>query len=384
MTELVQAGPHELVYALHAETYTRHNDVRFLVGGGEVFPAMLDAIAAAERYVHLETYILRSDETGSRFADALMARAEKGVEVRLLYDAVGGLELSADYLAALANAGVKLVEYGPLAPWKARFRLHQRDHRKILVCDGKVAFTGGINIGNEYDAVENGGGGWHDLHARVEGPVVAELARTFRRNWLKGGGDAFPPPGDAPETAGTAMAQALSNEELRRRRAIRRAYLHAFRRARETIAIVNAYFIPDRGLRRVLFNAIRRGVKVSVTVPAESDVPAVQWASRHTYAALLKGGVRLYEWQWHVLHAKAVVVDGVWSSIGSYNLDARSLFHNLEVVLCIIDHAFGAKLKAQIDSDAALSREVDLAAWNARPLWRQLVEWLFYRFRFWL
>lgn len=384
MTPLVKAGGRELAYALHAETYTQHNDVRFLVGGGETFPSMLGAIAAAELYVHLETYIVRSDDTGWRFADALIARAEKGVDVRLLYDAVGGIDLGSDYLDALRNGGVKVVAYGPLAPWNARFRFHRRDHRKILVCDGKVAFTGGINIGNEYDAVENGGGGWHDLHARVEGPEVAELARTFRRNWIKGGGDAFPVPGDSPEAAGTALARTLSNEELRRRRAIRRAYMHAFRRARETIHVISAYFIPDRGIRRVLLNAARRGVKVSVIVPAESDVKAAQWASRHTYAGLLKGGVRIHEWLWHMLHAKAVVVDGVWSSIGSYNLDARSLFHNLEVVLCVIDRAFGEKLEGQLDSDAALSREVVLAEWNRRPPWRKLVEWFFYQFRFWL
>lgn len=384
MNELTQATPRELAYAVHPEAYSDHNAVTFLVGGGETFPAMLAAIAAAERYVHLETYILRSDDTGWRFAEALMARAERGVAVRLLYDGVGGLDLASEYLQALASAGVKVVEYGPLAPWKARFRLHRRDHRKILVCDDKVAFTGGINIGNEYDAVENGGGGWHDLHARVEGPVVAELARAFRKNWMKCGGDAIPAPGDSPASAGTARARTLSNEEISRRRAIRRAYMHAFRRARASIHIVSAYFIPDRGLRRVLHNAVRRGVRVHVTVPAVSDMKSAQWASRHTYASLLKGGVRVHEWQWHMLHAKAVVVDGVWSSIGSYNLDARSLFHNLEVVLCVIDRTFGAKLEAQLVADAALSREVLLHKWSARPRWRKLVEWLVYQFRFWL
>ena len=379
-----KAGSRELAYALHPECYSERNDVRFLVGGGEAFPAMLAAIAAAERHVHLETYILQSDDVGWRFAEAMIARAEAGVEVRVMFDAIGGLDVSGDYLQALRGAGVEVAIYGPLAPWKPRFRLHSRNHRKILVVDNKVGFTGGMNIGNEYDPVENGGGGWHDLHARVEGPAVTELSRLFRRDWVRAGARAFPLPPESPPSGGTARALTLGNSEYSRRRAIRRSYLHAFKRAKEMIGITNAYFIPDRGLRRVLLNAARRGVHVSVIVPADSDVKSVQWAGRHTYAALLKGGVRIYEWQWHMLHAKSAVVDGVWSTIGSYNLDARSLFHNLEVVVCVIDPAFGAKLRSQQLADVSLSREILLEEWQVRPFWRKVIEWCCYQFRFWL
>src|SRR5262249_27526982 len=172
--------------------------------------------------------------------------------------------------------------------------------------------------------------------------------------------------------------------ELRRRRTSRRFYLHAMRRARKFIRIMNPYFIPDRGIRRVLNNAIKRGVEVAVVVPEKNDLRSVQFAGHHVFGTLLKAGVRIFEWPERMLHAKAAVVDGIWSTIGSYNLDARSLFHNLEVVLCIVDGEFAATLDAQIMSDAALSRELALDTWRRRPFWRKVVEWLFYQFRHWL
>jgi cardiolipin synthase len=177
---------------------------------------------------------------------------------------------------------------------------------------------------------------------------------------------------------------ALGNEDLRRRRSIRRFYQHAMRRAKQRIRIMNPYFIPDRGIRRVLINAVKRGVQVFVVVPEKNDLRSVQFAGHHVFGTLLKAGVRIFEWPERMLHAKVAVVDGIWSTIGSYNLDARSLFHNLEVVLVIIDPDFAAGLDAQVEADAALSRELVFDTWRQRPFWRKVVEWVFYQFRHWL
>jgi len=374
-------------YALQPQVMLPGNRIAVLRDGTESYPAMLEAIAAAKTYVHLESYIFHSDQTGRRFGEALIGRAKAGVTVRLLFDAVGSLDLDGGFVRELQQAGVRAVAFRPFS-WKSGWGFNRRDHRKILVVDGRVGFTGGLNIGDEYAAVEQGGGGWHDLHAKIEGPAVGELARLFRKTWFAAGGDRYlhkeEPSAESVATEHTAFAVALGNEEIRRRRTIRRFYLHAMRRARLTIRIMNAYFIPDRGIRRVLVNAVKRGVAVSVVVPARNDIRSVQFAGHHVFANLLRAGVRIFEWPERMLHAKAAVVDSVWASIGSYNLDARSLFHNLEVALCIVDREFAAGLDAQLAADAGKSKEIKLEEWRTRPFWRRFAEWFFYQFRHWL
>jgi cardiolipin synthase len=346
---------------------------------------MLAAIRGAREYVHLETYILVADRTGRRFAEALIERARAGVDVRLLYDALGAIGLPSAYLAELHAAGVRTAEYNPVAPWRPRFALNQRDHRKILVVDGRCGFTGGLNISDDYAPVEDGGVGWHDMHCRLEGPAVAELARLFRRTWIKCGGDVYPlREARAEEIVAlpeSAFARIIGNEGRRKRTPIRRVYLHAIRRARSTISITNAYFIPDRGIRRALVNAVKRGVQVRVVVPSTSDVPAVQWATRHLYAHLIKAGVRVYEWAGRMMHAKTAVIDDVWATVGSSNLDHRSLKVNLEVVAIVIDRVFGRRMAEQAVLDIAESREVDLEVWGKRPWWHRPIEWFFYQLR---
>lgn len=378
----------DLRYAIHPQALKPGNRVQPLRDGREAFPAMLEAIGRAKIYVHLETYILHSDRTGRRFGEALADRAASGVSVRLMYDSVGALGIADDYLRDLIHAGVEIVEYHPIAPWRKRFGLTRRDHRKILVVDGQIGFTGGLNIGDEYAPVEDGGGGWHDMHARLEGPAVAELARLFRRTWIKAGGRPFPQHEERAQevvaSEDTAFAMTLGNEEVKRRWGIRRAYLHAVRRARRSISIANAYFIPDRGIRRALVNAAQRGVAVRVIVPSTSDIPAVKWASRRVFAGLLKRGIRLFEWTDKMMHAKTAVIDSVWSTIGSNNLDNRSLLYNLEVVAVVVDRPFGAEMERHFDADVAQSREVSLTTWKRRPFWHKVAEWFFYQFRHWL
>jgi cardiolipin synthase len=352
--------------------------------GGETYTAMLAAIGSAQRMICLETYILASDRTGERFKAALVERAKAGVQVRLMYDAVGSFGLSDAWLADLRDAGGHVIVFNPIAPWRARFRLSHRDHRKILVVDDEVAFTGGLNIANDYASVEDGGAGWHDEHCRVRGPIVLDLSRLFRRTWLRAGGETYPPParaGNALGIGGSSFVRMIENTARRKRTAIRRAYLHVIKTARRSVLIENAYFMPDRGLRRALVRAVARGVDVRVIVPGNSDVQLIEWASLYVMRALARRRVKVLRWRGVMLHAKTAVVDGVWSTIGSYNFDAQSRFNNLECTLEILDPDVGTALAAQFDRDVAHTDAFDESSWQKQPFWRKALAWLAYRLR---
>jgi cardiolipin synthase len=264
--------------------------------------------------------------------------------------------------------------------------MNQRDHMKILVVDGEVGFTGGMNVGDEYAPLEEGGGGWYDMEVCVRGPVVSELDTLFARSWGQATGetvarleDRVP---DAPPPH--VMAAVIDNFGVRNRSRKRIAYLHAIRASQTSVCLMSAYFIPDRGLRRSLRAAARRGVQVDVVVPSVSDVGVVLAASRHLYARLLRGGVRIHEWPDRMMHAKTGVIDGVWSTIGSYNLDRRSLFHNLEVSVVIADASFGARMQQIFDDELARSREVTLSECLARPWPERVWQWFCHLWRYWL
>ena len=361
------------------------NEVAPLQGGSETFPAMLEAIEGARASVCLETYILRADAVGQRFAQALCARARAGVAVRLIYDAVGCITLPVSYLRDLTREGVEVVEYHPIVPWRERFALSRRDHRKILVIDDEVGFTGGINIGCEYIPESEGGKGWHDVHCRIRGPVVLDLARLFRRVWIREGGRPYPPPPKAPKSApggpGTSLVRALDNRKMRRRWAIRRAYLHAINQATRSINLMNAYFLPDRGICWALHRAVRRGVRVRVIVPEVSDVPAVAYATRYLAAKLVRHGIEILCWPERMMHAKTAVIDSAWSTIGSYNLDTRSLLYNLEIAIEIVDRELGAAMDAQFEADACGCESLSLESWQRRPWLERALSWLFYKLR---
>ncbi len=207
-------------------------EVTVLRDGAETYPAMLAALAAAERSICLETYILAADLTGDRFKAVLLERARAGVVVRVIYDAVGSFLLPGAWVEDLRAAGCEVIEFNPIAPWRRRFRLSHRDHRKIIVVDEEVAFTGGLNISNDYASVDDGGVGWHDMHCRVTGPIVHDLARMFRRSWLRGGGKPYPSPRAPGPAAGGAYTRLIDNTRRRQRATTRRAYLHVLSTAR--------------------------------------------------------------------------------------------------------------------------------------------------------
>ncbi len=360
-------------------------EITLLRAGFETYPAMLEAIAAAQSHIHLETYILEDDRTGNRFAAALRERAKAGVEVRVLFDGVGGFGIDRAWIAALERDGIRFVEYHPVAPWRARWNLTRRDHRKIMVVDNEVAFTGGINISDDYADVADGGRGWHDIHCRLRGAIVLDLARLFRRTWIKSGGDAFPPPARDDSTGrGGILARILETGPLRRKRVIRRAYLHAIAAARRDVLLENAYFLPDRPLRHALTRAAGRGVDVRVIVPGSSDVKAIEYAGMYIYRYLAKRGVRILRWRGPMMHAKTGVIDGVWATVGSYNLDARSMFYNLEVIAEVIAPEFGAVMVDQFERDAADTLPFDEATWLALPWWKKSLAWLAFQVRAWL
>jgi cardiolipin synthase len=308
--------------------------------------------------------------------------------VRASYDALGCLGTAPDsWFTPLRKAGAEVLEYHPLAPWLPHWGFNRRNHQKILVVDGDVGFTGGLNLGNEYAPAPEGGG-WMDLHARVDGQAARELAQVFARAWRSGGGAPFEPvePSGPPalERDQGCLVQTIDNEGLRRRHAMRAAWRHAIARAQRSIVIANSYFIPDRVLRTAFRAATLRGANVRVLLPSHSDVAIVQMAARHLYRRLLRQGVRIFEHPGPMMHAKAAVIDGVWSTLGSFNLDRRSFLHNLEVGLVVADAPFGAELQDAIVQELELSKEITLEDVLARGPVERLLGALAYSLRYWL
>jgi cardiolipin synthase A/B len=359
-----------------------------LRAGAQTYPAMLTAITNAKLSICLETYIFADDQTGNMFAAALIDRAVAGVKVRIIYDAVGSMGF-APLAARLAAAGAQLVEFHPIAPWRKRWNLSHRDHRKILVVDDSIAFVGGLNIGNDYADIKDGGVGWHDLHCRLTGSVVIDLARLFRRTWLSHDGELYDaaPMADEGNQGDAVVAPAvrlLENGPLRRKRVIEGAYLRAISLARQRIQLKNAYFLPGRNLRRALALAARRGISISVIVPNRSDVRLVEWASLYAFRRVMATGVKVWRWRGPMMHAKSAVVDGLWSTIGSYNFDARSLRYNLEVAVEIVDPITGAQLSTSFADDVSTCDEFTLTDWKRLSWWTKALAWLSYRLRRWL
>jgi cardiolipin synthase A/B len=382
--------------------------VRLLVNAGEAYPEMLAAIGCATDHVELETYTLRDDGVGRTFQQALVRASSRGVRVRLLYDWLGSLALPGRFVRELVEAGVAVSAYHPLVWRRPVWALNKRDHRKMLIVDDAVCFTGGLNIGEEYLSGSHGDPAWRDTHIRLDGPAVArEMLGLFEYAWR------WATPYNKTLTRRTRIGSGIrrrmttvsrrrgrpvvhagatgeiavsivGNELLRHRRRIHRAYLRAISGAQRYVLIENAYFIPSTPVRRALIKAVRRGVFVGVVVGAESDVPITTCAMRWLYEPLLAGGVRLFEWPVSVMHAKTAVIDDAWSIVGSYNFDHRALLHQLESVAVVADPALARHLRDQTLADIARCREVVLETHRRRP-WREKAKQYFaYLVRHWL
>ncbi|MBU2573766.1 MAG: cardiolipin synthase B, partial [Elusimicrobia bacterium] len=334
-------------YCLNQEAALSGNAVRLLKNGEEAFGETLRALRSAKRSVLLEFYAFSDDAVGRSFRDLLIQKAKEGVRVYLIYDAVGSILTDRDFFSSLAAGGVNVAEFRPMVFWKPYWNWIKRDHRKLICVDGEAALVGGFNITEQEAPVSMGGRGWKNAQVRVEGPAVPEVEKLFWESWeasSKFPGAAAPPqaPAGAKERrAGHIHVAVVSATGLRNFRSIRRSYSYAIDRAKKYIYITNAYFLPDRFVYRRLVRAVGRGVDVRIIGPYKTDHPYIRWASWSMYTHMIKNGVKLYEWQGEILHAKTAVIDGVWASVGSHNLDHRSMHYNLELNINVFDRGFG-------------------------------------------
>ena len=375
--------------APYAETKVGPNRVALLKDGLQAYPAMLSAIANAKSTICLETYILEDDELGLRFIDALCERAKAGVEVLLMFDYFGS-DVSDESIERLRDAGVKQLVF---RPWKylgslsrAISKVMRRNHRKSLVVDGEIGFTGGLNISRHYAAVIDGGDGWRDTHLRITGPDAQALEKLFLTTWNTNKGPRY----DVRRfvrrrVAGCEKLQVVGNDFALDRKGIRRAYEEAFSRARDRICVTNAYFLPPAKMVRALVAAARRGVRVTVILAATTDVKLVLYAARGLYPRLLKNDIDVREWaSGRVLHAKTAVVDGTWATVGSSNLDPMSLRQNLEVNAIVTEPSFAAALEKMFNEDLEQCERITMADVKAYGFWQRALSWIAYKLRHWL
>lgn len=370
-------------YCRYPESMIGGNKVQLLVDGIQAFPVMLEAIKKAKKTILMDSYIFHGDVAGQLFAHALSERAQSGVAVYLIVDGVGTFGVSREFFGKMEAAGVRVLIYRPPAPWRKNSGLLRRNHRKLLVIDGKIGFAGGLNIGDEWRPKELGGKGWHDVHLRIDGPAVRELAKLPVSTWQVHDGVNLGTRSFLPKVkpTGSYHVNVVGSRERKKRRAIRQTYLQAIRRAREYIYIANAYFLPDSGVRRALRNAVQRGVDVRVMVSKKGDILPFQLASEAMWSRVLKSGIRLFLWQDAVLHAKTAVIDDIWTTVGSFNLDHRSWTMNLEVNVNTIGVTLAKQLKEVFLADQKRCIELKREKWGKRPWYVRVVQEFFYLFR---
>lgn len=352
------------------------NRIIELTNGEETFPAMLEAIRGAQRSITFETYIYWEGAIGERFAAALAERARAGIRVHLLLDWAGSQRMDEESLAQLRAAGADVALYRR-PRWHNLGELNERTHRKLLIVDGRVGFTGGFGIADKWRRDGENPEHWRDSHFRVEGPVVAQLQAAFMDNWLRSSpallhGDAYFP---HLTPSGLSRAQTVVSSPDQENGTMRLMYLLSIASARRSIRIATAYFVPDALTTKALIDARRRGVSVEVIVPGPHiDFPIVRRASRALWGPLLAAGVKIYEYQPTMYHVKILVVDALWVSVGSTNLDYRSFRYNDEANLNVYDPAFAAEQAAVLDEDRAQAREITYAEWKRRPATAKIID----------
>lgn len=359
------------------------NRVRVLNDGPEIFPAMLEAIARARHRILLETYIFRDDSTGRSFRDALARKIAEGVEVYVLVDSVGAMD-SGPIEADIREIGGYWAEVNPVRWLSQTFEvMNKRDHRKLLMVDGHIGFIGSVNIGDEY-ALQGEHTPYRDTHLEIRGPAVREMERAFCNVWEEQTQTRLSPVKSAARHAGDSEVLLIWESYRRQTKALEHLHRLVFGRARERIWIENSYFLPVRKLRRGLEAAAKRGLDVRIIVPGPTDAPIVREASRTLYPRLLRSGVRLFEYQPRVLHAKSMVVDQTWSMVGSTNLDHRSFIYNLEAQAVIYDEHLNAELAERFEKDLNECEEITMDEVKAWGLIEKLAHEISYRFRDWL
>lgn len=356
--------------------HTPGNRVRLLPHGGDFFPALFTAMRAAQHSISIEFYIIKNDATGALFAQALLAAAGRGVQVSLIYDALGCFDTPDFYFQHLRRAGIHCLPFNPPAFSKLQW-LDIRDHRKLVLIDGQTAFTGGLNVGDEYSGFGESPTRWRDVGIRLDGPAVGELQRLFLQTWKEESGrplSLVEPDQQVPR--GTADVIIIDGRPHQNRPLIRNAFRVAMSGAESRIRIITPYFVPGPRVVRSLLRAVRRGVQVEIILPSISDVPLVQMMSRVYLKPLLEAGVEIYQRQGTILHAKVMLVDDRWVTLGSANLDFRSFHRNFETNVIIDSEEFGRQVGALFNEELVKSHRFDLAAHQARGWQERLFTWL--------
>ena len=372
----IHAG--DFLYTLQStcQTALHHgNRVEILTNGPEFYPAMLDAIRGATRSVNMECYIFRPGRIADRFIEALSDRARKGVNVTVVVDAIGSFNLWGRPVRRLRQAGCRIESYQRLL-WYSLARINNRTHRELFIIDGRVAFVGGAGVADWWAYPTKGKRPWRDTMARIEGPVVAALQGVAAENWLECCGEILTGPEYFPDLqpAGEATAFVVKSSPSDRSTASRVAFQLLMEGADNHVRISTPYFLPDRAFRRALMDIARRGGAVTVIVPGRcTDQKWVRLASRRMWGHLLEAGVRIFEYRDTMNHAKILVVDEIWSVLGTTNIDNRSFEHNDEINLAVQDHAVATRLLRDYERDLQDSQEVTIDDWRRRPLWEKVV-----------
>jgi cardiolipin synthase len=374
----IDARSDHLIHVLESTCQTRleaGNKVDIFTNGDRFYPAMLDAIRSARETINMECYIFKQGEIGEAFVEALCERAGAGVRVSLVMDAIGSFGAFRKLRTALRAAGARVEAYQRFT-WYRFSRLNNRTHRELLVVDGTIAFVGGAGIADWWAKPMHGKAMWRDMMARIEGPVVSDIAGIVAENWLECCGEIL----TGPETykphhrIGDVAAFAIKSSPADRATVSRALFQTLIEGASDTIIVSTPYLLPDKAFRRAIRRTVARGVKMSVIVPGQhTDQKWVRLASRRMYGQLLEVGVRIFEYEPGMTHVKALLVDQLWAIVGTTNLDNRSFEHNDEVNVAFRDATVARRIACDLTIDMTRSREIHLDEWRLRPLWEKLV-----------
>lgn len=359
------------------------NKVTHLENGNEIFASMLEAINSAKKSITFETFIYWEGKIGKEFSDTLSKKAREGVKVHIMLDWVGSRQMETASLNEMKDAGVQIEIYHPLR-WYNLTRINNRTHRKILVIDGKIGFTGGVGIADLWNGNAEDKDHWRDSHYKIEGPAVNQLQAAFMDNWnatnpnVLHGEDYFP---EIPKQ-GNSLAQVFKSSPEEGSSSVRLMYLYSIVHAKKSIQIANAYFVPDSHMRKTLIEAAKRGVKIEVIVPGDKiDTEITRKASMHSWGEMLQAGIDIYEYQPTMFHCKYMIVDDLWVSVGSTNMDNRSFRLNDESNLNIIDKKWALEIVDVFNKDKASSDKMTYEKWKHRPLLSKFLEHMSFIFR---
>ena len=365
------------------------NKVDLLIDGPSTYAAMLSAIETAKDHINMETYIFEDDEVGQKFAALLIAKQKNGVQVNLIYDSVGSLGTPKEFFTTLKESGINVLEFNPINPLikKKDWDVNQRDHRKLLIVDGKTAFLGGINISSVYSSGSFNRSSkkikknensipWRDTHLQLNGPVVGEFQKIFTETWAQQKGEPLASKEYFPLliNQGNEVVRAIASSPEEPYNSMYATLLSGINSAETQVFLTNAYFVPDPQLLTALKDAVKRGVNVKLLLPEKTDSTLVFYASRSYYDELLSANVEIYEHQAALLHAKTALIDGVWSTVGSTNLDWRSFVNNQEINAVMLGQDFGAQMQKMFEQDLVSSKQITLQDWRKRSLGARIKE----------